>query len=315
MAVYSFFILSGYLMTLIMHKTYSYSSQGFVSYLLNRFYRLFPVYWVLIAISILIFVIVGQQFLVSFHPVMKIPTTGLEWIANIVLIFPMFEPVNYPVRLSPAAWALTIELFFYLVIGLGASKTITRTVIWVCLSIAYLIYQGVVEKIIGFGYGNIFSASLPFSFGALIFFLKDKSYLANIKQSHTATLIALFGVNIIVAALQYQPFGIELWKSLVLFDAMNITLSCLIIIGLSRIRVDKFRKLDNQLGDLSYPMYIFHWSAACLTYWLLSPYMGNTTVLFVTSVCLTISVSVMVNKYIGERVDLLRETIKKQLAV
>jgi peptidoglycan/LPS O-acetylase OafA/YrhL len=42
-AVYSFFILSGFLMTTIMKNTYGYTVSGFKSYAYNRLLRIFPI--------------------------------------------------------------------------------------------------------------------------------------------------------------------------------------------------------------------------------------------------------------------------------
>lgn len=45
-AVFGFYILSGYLMTLIMHKNYGYTRDGVARYAINRFLRIYPIYWV-----------------------------------------------------------------------------------------------------------------------------------------------------------------------------------------------------------------------------------------------------------------------------
>ncbi|MFT5239279.1 MAG: peptidoglycan/LPS O-acetylase OafA/YrhL [Candidatus Promineifilaceae bacterium] len=45
-AVFGFYILSGYLMTTIMHTRYGYSPVGFLQYAVNRALRIYPAYWV-----------------------------------------------------------------------------------------------------------------------------------------------------------------------------------------------------------------------------------------------------------------------------
>ncbi len=50
-AVFGFYVLSGYLMTLIMQNNYGYSALGFYKYALNRFLRIYPIYWVSIVFS------------------------------------------------------------------------------------------------------------------------------------------------------------------------------------------------------------------------------------------------------------------------
>ena len=44
-AVFSFFVLSGFLMTEIMQRAYGYTPGGSVRYLANRALRLLPSYW------------------------------------------------------------------------------------------------------------------------------------------------------------------------------------------------------------------------------------------------------------------------------
>ena len=46
-----FFVLSGFLMTLIMNKTYGFTSSGVVFFWKNRILRLYPVYLVLLSIT------------------------------------------------------------------------------------------------------------------------------------------------------------------------------------------------------------------------------------------------------------------------
>ena len=53
-AVFGFFALSGYLMTLIMQQNYGYTVRGIGGYALNRFLRIYPIYWVVCGLSILI---------------------------------------------------------------------------------------------------------------------------------------------------------------------------------------------------------------------------------------------------------------------
>ena len=66
-AVFGFYILSGYLMTFIMQNNYGYSLRGRASYALNRFLRIYPVYWVSAVVSLLLIYILGQQYTTYYH--------------------------------------------------------------------------------------------------------------------------------------------------------------------------------------------------------------------------------------------------------
>ena len=195
-AVYSFFILSGFLMTAIMHKTYSYSPQGFKKYAVNRFLRLFPTYWGLVLVTLIFIAIVGQDFATAFHPKMAMPDTWYHWLANLTLVFPYVTPVDYPVRLAPATWALTIELFFYMLIGLGVSRTKKVTFAWLIASVALLIVNNVSTKQFGLGYGSIFTASFPFALGALLYHYKGQ-IKGMVMKVNLSIAIGLFTLNLL----------------------------------------------------------------------------------------------------------------------
>jgi len=63
--VFGFFVLSGYLMTFIMHKKYGYSVRGVGAYALNRFLRIYPLYWACFVFALVVF------FLVALCPAVK----------------------------------------------------------------------------------------------------------------------------------------------------------------------------------------------------------------------------------------------------
>jgi peptidoglycan/LPS O-acetylase OafA/YrhL len=316
LAVYSFFILSGFLMTLIMHNTYGYSLIGVKKYALNRFYRLYPVYWVLLLLSLVILLIVGASFATEFHPLIVVPDSFSSALANFTMFYPSFSPNTYSIRVLPATWALTIEIVFYILIGLGVSKNKTITWLWFLLSLAYLIYQNVVLQKLGFGYGNFLSASLPFSAGALAFYYTER-ILALLKRFKVSlfSLLCIFSINIIIAGLSDFADENVVWKIQYLCKAINLILSILVTVKLAHTKTKGsiMKKVDKELGDLSYPVYIFHWSAAMLAAWSLNmDYRTNINV-FVIGLLITICVSKAVNIGVNNRIELLRHRVKKNI--
>ena len=155
-----------------MKETYGYSLSGLSKYAMNRFLRLFPSYWVLLLITILAIGLVGNSNSKAFHHAMFLPTTYSEWASNLSLIFWSQTPIEIVPRMAPATWALTIELFFYLIIGLVSSSKVS-TLTWVSVSVLYTIYFNLTSHI-GLGYGTIWLASLPFSLGAMVYHFKNE---------------------------------------------------------------------------------------------------------------------------------------------
>lgn len=172
-AVFAFFILSGFLMTTIMHTTYGFTVVGFKKYAINRFLRLYPSYWVVATLTILLISVIGHEYSSQFKSALQIPTTLTDSFFNLTMIFPAWTPWEISPRLSPPTWALTIEIAFYLVIGVGISKSINLTCVWFGLSIIYYAITYYLELSNSARYSNFLAASLPFSIGALLYFYKN----------------------------------------------------------------------------------------------------------------------------------------------
>lgn len=313
-AVYSFFILSGFLMTTIMHKTYGYGLEGFKKYAVNRFLRIFPIYWIFIALTVIVIFFVSNDFVNSYNSAFGLPNTNASWLANLTLVYPSFEPISYTPRLSPSSWALTIELFFYCLIGLGFSRNLKITLIWFSCSIMYWLYGHATEASFLGDYGDIFSASLPFSIGALLFYLNKKAF--EFIQTRIKTIVivlsALFIVNLFSAIL------IKTYLAQVFFLYINMLLSVLLVAALAKVRLQGILKsIDNFLGDLSYPIYIFHWTAGAFSSWLLfsAPVRGFSFQGFLVlglAFCITIGISTLLNACVNDSINKVREVMKKK---
>jgi peptidoglycan/LPS O-acetylase OafA/YrhL len=309
-AVYSFFVLSGFLMTMIMQETYGYSLSGFKSYAFNRFLRLYPVYWALLVIIVIFILVVGQDFSLAFHPTMMIPDDSGSWIANLFMVYPQFEPVLYPVRLAPATWALTIELVFYLLIGLGLSKSKMLTTIWFLSSLAWVLWTNVSIGKWGIGYGDIFIASLPFSIGALVYHYKS-SVSGFINKIGVLPILSIFIINILTVVACHYFWVDKFWFFNAVGTWVNLIFSGIVtILLLEHGRSYLSKKTDRFLGDLSYPIYIFHWSGASLASWLITSDHSKGFWVFSLGLGLTILISIFVNKCVNDNVEKLRNIIR-----
>lgn len=260
-AVQGFFVLSGYLMTLIMHNTYHYSPKGVALFAINRFLRLFPTYWIIILFSLMLFYFVGESNSVEYRNSMYFPDSFSAWLQNFLMIYWNFFPGEVVPRISPATWALTIELFFYFLIAIGVSKNSFITKAWVFISILYMIFTHVYELGYEYRYFAIISGTLPFSLGALIY--HHYGYLKKFILLYESKFISLF---LIGAFFFNSVFGILLvfsgnYKILEFFSFYaNIAINFAIVISLvqkNNSLIDK--RIDKIIGDYSYPIYLMHW--------------------------------------------------------
>jgi peptidoglycan/LPS O-acetylase OafA/YrhL len=253
-AVFGFYCLSGYLMTLIMQTVYGYGAGGITRYALNRFLRIYPMYWLSILFSAALIRGLGKEFTASYFHTIYPPTDFSGLARNLMIFFPLRESPC----LTPPAWALTVELFFYLLIGLGLSKNRRITLTWFALGALY--HAGAVMLHLGWEhrYFTVFAASLPFSTGALIY-----HYRAPLAQ-------ALRGLSgrahdhlpyLVMSAMLFNWWlGHGTWQAKGIFFYVNYLLCALMVAVLSNRSAIPYinKKLDQWLGDFSYPIYLLH---------------------------------------------------------
>jgi len=262
-AVFGFYILSGYLMTTIMHETYGFTLGGRKKYLLNRFLRIYPIYWFAIIISIILLLFIGKE-ATDYNPIIYLPTSIEGWLKNILIIFSYHSSP----RLSPATWALTVEIFFYIAICIGISRSRITTVIWFVISIGYTVF--LVSSNTGdwsTRYFPIEAASLPFSIGGMIYHYRDKIQTTYKKYSldHPLLWLSLVCLNFCIS------FSVEIKCQVpAIFNYgfyVNLFLMSVLIASLLNKRFLRIGKnTDKRIGNLSYPIYLMHWQVGAFLY-------------------------------------------------
>lgn len=254
-AVFGFYCLSGYLMTLIMQTNYGYTSTGVAKYAVNRFLRIYPIYWISLLLSATLVWYLGSDFTSTYHQSIYLPGDFSELIKNILLFFPFRESP----RLTPPAWALTVEIFFYILIGIGISKNKLVTLIWLVISLLYHGYALIFQLGWGQRYFSILAASLPFSTGALIFHYRHK-YIKYINQLTGGTYYYL-PFFLVSAIIVNWGLGVLLGRSTGVFFYGNYILCAFTVLVLSDRKELPYinKKFDKWMGDFSYPIYLIHY--------------------------------------------------------
>ncbi|MEJ2410726.1 MAG: hypothetical protein P8Y48_15825 [Novosphingobium sp.] len=172
-AVFSFFVISGFLMTAVMAGTYGYGTGGFLRFAANRALRLYPAYLFAVCLAICVIVLCGETFTQSYRAAMFLPRGTSAWAANLSMIFPRAIPYHFVPRLLPATWALTVELTFYVLIGLGLSRTRVTSLVWLAASLIYTAAMFAAGADYYHHYALIPAGSLPFATGACIWHWRD----------------------------------------------------------------------------------------------------------------------------------------------
>jgi len=318
-AVFSFFSLSGFLMTTIMHETYGYDHGGIGRYALNRFLRLYPMYWLAIIISIIVIIYVSPEYSKAYKSILYIPNNFGAIVFNTTMIFPTLFPEEVSPRLSPPTWALTIEIFYYVCIGLGISKTKRLAVLWVCLSISYYVLTYVLNMESAHRYFSILAGTLPFSLGSILYFYKTEIYslLCRFKFSNPIFLLVTY---ILLAAFftlnqYYKPFPYYFYINET-GKYLNIFITLVIIVSLFFRGHEIFsKKIDKFLGDYSYPIYLLHWQLGLLASYILfktptKGLSGDGLSVFILSLLLVFIVSSILIYSIDRNISFIRNKIK-----
>lgn len=270
-AVFGFYIISGYLMTLVMHENYGHTWKGRSSFAINRFLRLYPQYWAAAIFSVLLISALGVDVATSFHKSIFLPISAAEIFSNVFLAFTAWFPNSIDPRLVPPAWALTVEIFFYILICLGISKTVARVQVWLFVSLCYVI----ISYIIGWSwqsrYFPVAAASLPFAIGSAIYFASESSFVIRqfpklrISSNHLFLLMLFNCLFWTAASLMNIGNFVELGFYI------NIAICTLLVYSLATgneiININK--NTDKVIGDYSYPIYLIHWQSGLLVSFLI----------------------------------------------
>lgn len=301
-AVFGFYLLSGYLMTLVLVRLYGFSAKGFFDFLANRILRIYPPYLV---------VLVGTSALIAWRPgiadvsvFLRFPTTIAGWLSNLAIL----GVDTRTALLVPTAWSLAVEVYFYLAMALLLTRHRWLALTWFGGSVAYTVYTVVAGFDFGPRYGPPQAASLAFATGALLFHFRER--LRPRGQWHLPLAVLLLAGNAVApTTLVGEKTGGGFYVSLA---ASAYLVACLAGIQARRAPV-WLARVDRTLGDLSYPVFLCHFAVAGL---LIELGFGGVrpggAVLFTTSLPLVNVVAWFLHRLVEEPLEGLRSRIRRR---
>ena len=317
-AVFGFYVISGYLMTLVMQEQYGYTARGRQAFALNRALRLYPQYWAACGLVVALIAFYGTETILPFNAVMFLPPTWVHAACNLLMVFPNWHGFEFRPRLVPSIWAVTVEMFFYALICLGISRNLRRVSIWCAISIVYVIITVLAQRDWQDRYFPVAAASLPFSVGSAVYFLsRDQAWKAWFARcGWTASRF----LTVMLANCAMWMALIEWSGQEVLSDFgqyLNVVLFAGLVFCLAT--GDQFlpvsKSIDKLIGDLSYPFYLFHWQAAMIaTHFLFGEMIHETTWRGAGSLCvslpLLLAISLLSIRLIDVPIERLRQWVK-----
>ena len=314
-AVFGFYMISGYLMTHIMHESYGFHLAGRWSFACNRFLRLYPLYWCAALITILLIIVLGKDYVSSYNASIFLPETLTDYWANITMVYPLVFANEYQPILVPTTWAITVELFFYAAICLGLSKTKFRVQLWLVISILYVmycLYQGLGWR---YRYFPILAGSLPFAMGAYIYFLKQDAW-PRLEEWLFQPVCLLFGLFVNMLLVVGYDYYFEMGFYV---NAFFCVLLCYQIAN-GALWPKISARLDKLLGEFSYPIYLLQWQAGIVaSYILLGEPIHNASTdgiaILGLALLFVFVVAYVLIRVIDRPIQNLRSTIKNQLVL
>ena len=239
MAVWCFFFISGFLISNILYERYAGRYRDF---LVNRFLRIFPTYWVALMIGIVLFLI-DPSGVTKINKNIFIPDNFTGWITNL-FIFNLFKP---PI-IVPPAWSLAIELNWYIILFVASffPRRWVLTFLFANLLRPFVLFFILHQEI------YLQGAGFAFSLGAIAY--------------HLDWEFPKFAQYLALATIPILMYLIPIYFSLSIFKAntLGVTLSLmgavvLLYIAMPVLRAGKSSNLfSNLTGELSYPVFLTH---------------------------------------------------------
>jgi peptidoglycan/LPS O-acetylase OafA/YrhL len=299
-AVEVFFIISGFYMTMILEEKYI-GKGSYVLFLTNRFLRLYPLFWVVLFLTILASIIssvfVNDWFRLSpyieYFDTMAVETLLFQIAANIALVgqdivmflgmnqetgamyftsnFRTTDPMFYKFLFIPQAWSLGIEVMFYLVAPFIVRKSNIFIGFLVIFSISIRLFT-----YLYLDYTNdpwtyrFFPSELAlFLLGTISYRLYKSNKIQEISFMRWK-LKYFISTLFFIILIFYQFIPKVEFRDINIIDWLFFALCCLSLPFI--FELSKSVKFDARIGELSYPIYISH----NLVIFILSPFIAMT---------------------------------------
>jgi peptidoglycan/LPS O-acetylase OafA/YrhL len=340
-AVQSFFIISGFYMSLVLNEKYE-GAGSYKVFITNRFLRIFPPYWAicfLMFLACVIFYFVFNEglmlglyidFLEQLRaiPFLYMVFSNLFIFGQDVLMFMKIDPAGglafssdfmkssqadglpptFLFLLVPQAWSLSTELFFYLMAPFLVRRGAVFLLPVIFLSLAVRFYLH------GQGFTND-PWSYRFFPSELAFFLSGalsyKIYRGLKKSGLNQYISAPVFISMLLLTLLFQFLPQTGLAGLIVKEWVYYVLLVLAIPVL--FLLTNRNRVDNYLGELAYPVYISHLFVFFATTYKLHE--GEYAFeLYLISIALTMALSVGLIHFLIKPLERIRQGRFKALA-
>lgn len=296
-AVFGFYVVSGYLITRVLHEVYDFK---LVPFAINRALRLYPMHYMVAAASLPVVLTLPANL---FHPSWAHPT-GLQYFLDLLLIFPLAlhgdTPFGPLVRLVPSTWSVAVEIVCYALLWLFIGRRLSFALAAFSVAALYHAYLLQTGAHWTAAYAPVPAAILPFAAGAICFWARRHIGDHN-SSSAFAVAIAAWLANLLLNVV--TPIDT------VVTTYTNILVSCAVVLAYPA-NVTPTSSTDRWLGDIAYPAFLSHWMIGYLVSYATG--LSRGAALFAVSLPVIIAIASCMTWVTGRAVDPLRDRVRSQ---
>jgi peptidoglycan/LPS O-acetylase OafA/YrhL len=245
-AVLFFYVVSGFLISYVLHEKYPTSTSGTFAFYRSRFLRIYPLWWAVLATAALLTVYNNEpsdQF-----PLSLIPSAllfGTDWLAA-YRCYTQTHFLSFPPDLG-IAWTLGAELTFYvfapLLLRRNKMALMVLGISAACRAAVLIFQPGNDVQVSSLSYFFLPTTIMFFLLGHFGFVLHRRLGLSAVVS------LSLLAVSLILSC--WDSAGISTWS-------FHLAAACFALSLPGLFALTKDSRVLNFCGDLTYPLYLTH---------------------------------------------------------
>lgn len=312
LAVECFYVISGYLMTLVLNENYRFELLPFVE---NRFLRLYPSYYALALFTLGAWAIASPA--PSFHAAWEWQGRIADYVGNL-LIFPwnLSLPPEWSshFRILPPTWSVAVEICCYALLWIIVARRWWTAALALALTAALHVSTFIHGEDPLARYFPVSASMLAFSLGSLTYRIAihwERVRPDWLKADKTQAALLAVGIALYLVNWMAGLRDATVTSNVTFY--LDMLIASLVAVAFHRIRVTgRLGWLDRWLGDLSYPIFLAQFTGGYIAWRLLGSHAENRGWLIaILAIALSVGIGVLCVLLIDRPMQKLRGRIRR----